>query len=1022
MWGAHFCIVMGRGLCENAREMSTKTSLGWLGLLCGALLAGRSGGQAEDGVRAAVLGGERLGLDQAWIQDLEAMARASGFEARRVDYREFNEGQSRSTNLWDLLILPAARTLPLETRNAVKAFWERGGHLWAMGMPAWGDPSVQLADRWIPWSQAKQLVEGQRAQTVLVDFAQSPLDAWRRNSDRNPPTGRYTVAVENGGGSLHAEVDNLSSWETFSSPELSGAFPGDHTLTCFEAKGGPQTTQLSVEWMEADGSRWIATVPLGLAWKTYALPPEAFRPWTPPTNRGGPEDSLKVMNARRLTIGLALSHTAVPKGRHEYWMRQIGTAPSPLGQQTLGPIAQGPQWEPFGPSPIFFPVSAPARLVRCSDVLFDFEWRGSDRFEASLLAAHPRARGVGFGQDRSRRWQPLLAATGADGDYRGAVAVLQVPRTGSSRQGIGVVWTPNNAGFYRQEVVRESCKALMQRLRRGVFLVEGGAEFFSLFPGQSLRLGAVVANHGLVETRNLTLQLTVTGLKDDSVVKTIEKALVIAPKQDAVIEETWQPPSTASEGYRIQTRLMQDGTCVDQLTHETHVWAETAAVKPIEIHDGGFRLEGRPWKAHGVNYMPSSGIALGGEAFEHWVGRGAYDPEVIGRDLGRIKAMGLNAVSVFVYYRSLQAQHMVDFIRQCRTLDLRVNLSLRPGTPMDFRWNEIKALIEHYRLARNAIVFALDLAWEPSHYDHAYQQRHNTILWNDWIIKKRGSVAQAEEQWQWTAPRSNGRMDPQSPAGRTLAGVPEPNHLFQDGPWRRMTADYRLFLDELLAGKYGSARELARSSGIWQPVSFRMQMSGDPTHTGTGLLPYDFWGLSGAVDLWEPEAYGRIGGWEEVKPGHFTAAYARLCDPSKPVVWAEMGYSVWEMATMAPSPEKLSFGARYYRDFYRMLRESGADGVFFWWYPGGFRLNENSDFGILNPDGTDREITRVIREEGSRFLEAAKPSGPTHWIEVDRDRDARGLNGIYEAVKSDYWKAVEQGKQPRLKWARKPGS
>ena len=37
---------------------------------------------------------------------------------------------------------------------------------------------------------------------------------------------------------------------------------------------------------------------------------------------------------------------------------------------------------------------------------------------------------------------------------------------------------------------------------------------------------------------------------------------------------------------------------------------------------------------------------------------------------------------------------------------------------------------------------------------------------------------------------------------------------------------------------------------------------------------------------------------------------------------------------------------------YRMFIESGADGVFFWWYPGGFRLGENSDFGIINPDGT----------------------------------------------------------------------
>ena len=105
-----------------------------------------------------------------------------------------------------------------------------------------------------------------------------------------------------------------------------------------------------------------------------------------------------------------------------------------------------------------------------------------------------------------------------------------------------------------------------------------------------------------------------------------------------------------------------------------------------------------------------------------------------------------------------------------------------------------------------------------------------------------------------------------------------------------------------------------------------------------------------------------------------------------------------------------------------MMIESGADGVFFWWYPGGFRLGENSDFGIINPDGTDRPVTKVIRSEGPRFLKARKPGKPEDWIAVDRDRDARGLFGIYEAAKAEFWKAMNEGRRPGLKWAREPGS
>jgi hypothetical protein len=240
--------------------------------------------------------------------------------------------------------------------------------------------------------------------------------------------------------------------------------------------------------------------------------------------------------------------------------------------------------------------------------------------------------------------------------------------------------------------------------------------------------------------------------------------------------------------------------------------------------------------------------------------------------------------------------------------------------------------------------------------------------------------------------------------------------LTQDGPWRKLVADYRRFLDELLAEKYAGARRLVKTIDPNHAVSFRMQHAGDPTFNWDAFLPYDFAGLADAVDIWQPEAYGRIGDWEKVKPGRFTADYARLCDPAKPIFWAEMGYTAWDARRMAPAPEKLEFIAQFYRDFYRLLNESGVDGVFFWWYPGGYRLNEQSDFGIINPDGTDRPVTKVIREQGGRFLKTPKPAWkPDHWIAVDRDRDARGLFGIYETVKDEYWDAIAAGRTPGLK-------
>jgi hypothetical protein len=43
-------------------------------------------------------------------------------------------------------------------------------------------------------------------------------------------------------------------------------------------------------------------------------------------------------------------------------------------------------------------------------------------------------------------------------------------------------------------------------------------------------------------------------------------------------------------------------------------------------------------------------------------------------------------------------------------------------------------------------------------------------------------------------------------------------------------------------------------------------------------------------------------------------------------------------------------------------------------------------------------------------------------IQIDRDRDARGLYGIHQAVKKDYWQAIADGKIPALQWEKKPGT
>ena len=969
--------------------------------------------------RAAVFYDRLPGRDEAFARELAAEVTVAGYVAEIIGVSTLTNTEVLRADKFDLLVLPDARSLPASSVAAIESYLKQGGDLLALGLPAWGAPLFEVNGRWLSRASFDETLDALRPEKMLVDFASADLSQWRRTSDNLANRAHHEIVSNSSGRALHVTMEKLTGWETYQSPLLTNAFAPGQMLTCFRARGTAHTKQLALEWTERDGSRWIATVDLTSEWKHYALPPEAFKAWQPPVARAAKGNRFKPANAAQFVVGLAHTHTAIEGVEQEYWFTDLGTAANPFGDTMLPDELAAPHLESVSPGYQLFPITTRS-VVRASDTISarSREQQTTDRSFIGLIGIHPRPSGVGFNQDRQYRWEALLTAyDAATEDHRGTIAAMVVHAKPPYRGGVWAAFTPAEAEFYRQPIVSACLEETLRRIRRGVFLIEGGAEFFTRFPKQKLEFGMKVANFGRNPVTNLLARLSFVGEVPDGWFGGFQTNLTLAAGHIESVGISSVFPVTGD--WYVQSWLAftnQTIETVDYLRHEIREWTPSPAPEFVAARDGGMWLEGKSWKAHGVNYMPSSGIGLANwQHFEHWLGRGAYDPEIIERDLRRIKAMNLNAVSVFIYRESLEAQHLLDFLRRCEAHDIRVNLSLRPGTPLDFRWNEMRELIEHYRLAENDTVFAYDLAWEPRHEARQIQSDY-LPLWQDWVQKRYADADAAKKAWGVGQGSFQFEFT-------DLKSVPAPTMKWftQDGPWRKLIADYRLFLDEMLHEKYAEARRLVRSIDPHHPVSFRMQHAGDSTFNWDAFVPYDFNGLAGAVDIWEPEAYGRIGDWEKVKPGRFTADYARLCDATKPVVWAEMGYTVWDNLHMAPAPEKLAFQAQYFRDFYRMMNESSADGIFFWWYPGGYRLNEKSDFGIINPDGTDRPVTKVIREEGAQFIKAAKPTTkPNHWISVDRDRDARGLFGIYEAAKSNYWSAIAAGKTPGLKWENKP--
>jgi hypothetical protein len=89
--------------------------------------------------------------------------------------------------------------------------------------------------------------------------------------------------------------------------------------------------------------------------------------------------------------------------------------------------------------------------------------------------------------------------------------------------------------------------------------------------------------------------------------------------------------------------------------------------------------------------------------------------------------------------------------------------------------------------------------------------------------------------------------------------------------------------------------------------------------------------------------------------------------------------------------------------------KSYSSGMFCWYYAGGFRIGENSDYGILNPDGSDRPVTALLREYAPKFVNQGERDEAIE-ITIERDDYVGGLFGMFDALKSKLASAYAQGK------------
>ncbi len=951
----------------------------------------------------AVLVDDLPGFDRA-LADTYAAVLAERFSVTLLDGEAVSNPSLLTPERFDLLVLATVNSFPAYGAGAIGSYVEAGGHLLVLGGPAFEMPLWSVGERWMTRDDVRSVVAESAEHRVFMDFSTDDLEWQRSSNDMSTASSSQVVDAgpEGDGGALLLDIKGLSGWDTFGAPEFEESpFDAEHPVLSFMAKGDETTREVVVEIRERDGSRWMASVGLTPEWRRVAILPGEFSLW----RDGSPPQSaarFRPEQARQIIIGLAFTHSpGVGPGDHQIWIDDLAAArldPSMAELITDARVTDVPRIEGVSPAYKTYPVRGAARVE--PDPRQALWPQGALDLPDACFAIHPRPQGTGFGKDRRWRFVPLLRALRDDGRLAGFPAALVID--GRANSCVISVPIPDSAYLARPEVVA-ALTGVVDRVMDGLLLWEGGTEYYAYEPGEEMTAGAVVLNLG---GEPVTVRTELSYSAQDRQTK-LARSSEAPPGLSRPFGDGVAIPLDAEGAPGVVTvDLIVGQDVVDHLEHPVSIWTTPAEPQFITASEGDFILNGEPWYAHGVNYMPSSGVGIeDNEYFEFFLDPQPYDPDVIEWDLADIEAMGMNMVSVFIYHRSLESRNLWDLLLRCRAHNLKVNLSLRPGTPMHFLWDQMRELIEVNQLAREDNVFAYDLAWEP--FFGAYDERSQWDgEWLAWVEDRHGSIADAEEVWGYAAPVTD--------AGALTN--PADEHLATDGPWRELAIDYRRFVDDLVHRKYAEARELVHSVDPNHLVSFRMTVAGDPTFP-QGLLPYDLKGLAGAVDIMEPEGYGRLGDWERVKPGWFTAAYSRLVAPDTPVMWAEFGSHVWDMSIMSQSPERLEFATRFYRDFYEMALRSGANGTVCWWYPGGFRVNERSDYGIIDPDRGWRGISHVIKEYAPHMTRVRDIPEPTAWIDVEPYAHANGITGLYEAVQEEFWAIIEAGGIPGLRWA-----
>ncbi|WMJ23602.1 hypothetical protein RBG61_02745 [Paludicola sp. MB14-C6] len=910
------------------------------------------------------------------------------------------------------VIITDANNCPAFLPNMVSEFLKQGGNIVTLGGPPFANEFYNKNNEEIDIHAIKKLMtQGAFDKTVILPF-HSPNDLLGFEKDTyNPDSKKYegdaTLSlVEEGFVSSHCLKYHTNEFMINESFEKEIQIKKGHNVIGFYAKADENTKTITISLIQTNGDMFKTRITPSTNFQFFMLSKKEFVYYG---NRQGIHHEKRPVYVNfdevcKIQFGHALSFAYSVAGEHAFYIDELSSAHiAILNDEKVSIDGLYPEYK-------FCPVTNAVKL-QCYEKQA-FLSQSDLELPSDLFSLSPRAQSTGIDKQRRFRFVPLIEALDEHNQRCGYAAYMFLNYNTSNRKSLHnkstiVAYTTNDYNFYESGGALSVAEAV-DSIFMPVVLLEGGSnEYIYLEDDTIAAFGAVVCvrDKDLADSYHVRIQVgNKTRTYDLNELSHLENKDGLDLRLIA-FEDTPQETN-------VSVSLIKDETVYDILTHDIIIHhpkpIEERKFAHIQKGENEIYIGDKPVRFFGVNYMPTCNIGMEtGEEFEHYVASFAYDPDIIEADLKRICDVGLNAVSIFMHYNpSIHSNNILHLVSLCEKYGLYADLAIRPNAnPFEFNEKEVKEMITKYGFQENDTIVAYDIAWERylGTYEPCYGnfngRKSLDADWRQYILNRYGSVKNAEKIWQYRAPRND---------KNEVIGVTD-DMLREDGPHNAMVAAYRNFADGIVAFKHIKAMQYMKSIDPNHMISPRTGDASTIPLVDPGIYGYDYKALASSMEFMSPESYALSDSYKSMRQGIFTNIYSRYANPDNVVIWKEFGKSIWIGSNFVNNHKSEEFQAEYYRRFFDMLIQGHTAGLYAWWWAGGYRIGENSDFGIIAPDGSDRPVTKVFREYADKFIHAPAMKKPELHIIIDRDLHANGLMAMYQEMEQELFGAVEAG-------------